>query len=81
MKARVFINRQIVAANKRKSKETGVVHDEAAIAIQTYQGSIYAKEVEFINSVRLVQDAKNAICSGATIWLEADFQDIKIIAQ
>lgn len=80
MIAKVFINRHIVNANKKATRETGVVVDNPAIAIRTYKGSVYAKEVEFINRIRLVQDAENPMCSGATIWIEADYKDIKIIA-
>ncbi len=63
MKAKVYINRHIIQANKKKSKKTGDIVDEPAIAIRTYKGSVYAKEVEFNQPVRLVQDAAAAICS------------------
>lgn len=79
MKAKIFINRQIVNSNKRKTKETGILHDEPAISVNTYKGSIYTKEVKFGNGARLVQDAENPICSGATIWIETDSEKIEII--
>lgn len=72
MKAQIYINRHKVAANKKATKETGRIVDNKAIAVNTYKGSIYCKEVEVTQGCRLVQDAKNARCSGATIWLEVD---------
>jgi hypothetical protein len=78
MKARVYINRHIVQANKTQSKETGRIVDEPAIAVNTYLGSVYAKEVEFSQGAKLIQDAENAQCSGATIWLEAELETLVI---
>ena len=72
MKAQIYINRHVVAANKKASKETGEIVDKSAIAVNTYKGSIYCKEVEFTAGGKLIQDAENARCSGATIWLEVD---------
>lgn len=76
MKAQVYINRHIVAANKKATKETGVEVDNPAITINTYQGVMYAKEIEFTCGCRLIQDATNARCSGATIWAEAEFESL-----
>ena len=61
-----------MAANKKATKETGELVDEKAIAVNTYKGSVYCKEVELTQGCRLIQDAENARCSGATIWLEVD---------
>lgn len=72
MKARIYVNRHRMAANKKATKETGQIVDEAAIAVNTYLGSVYAKEVEFSAGGKLVQDATHARCSGATIWIEVD---------
>lgn len=72
MKAQIFINRHIIASNKKTTKETGVLVDQAAVTIKTYKGSIRAKNVEFNAGCRLIQDAESAICSGATIWMEVD---------
>ena len=72
MKATIYINRHVMAANKKATKITGKVTDDPAIAIRTYKGSIYAKQVEFTSPARLVQNAESARCSGATIWLEVD---------
>ena len=72
MKARIYVNRHIQAANKRASRETGYSIDNPAIAVNTYKGSIYCKEVEFTRGGKLIQDAENAQCSGATIWIEVD---------
>lgn len=72
MKARIYVNRHVMAANKKATKETGLLTDEPAIAVNTYKGSIYAKQVEFTAGGKLIQDAENARCSGATIWIEVD---------
>lgn len=78
MKAQIYINRHIVQANKKATNETGVTVDSAAIAVNTYLGSIYAKEVEFTGNCKLIQDAAKARCSGATIWLESEFENLVI---
>lgn len=72
MKAQVYVNRHIVAANKKATKQIGSIVDKPAISINTYQGVIYAKEIEFTAGCKLIQNAANARCSGATIWLECD---------
>ena len=76
MKAQIYINRHVVATNKKKTKETGKLVDHPAISIRTYLGSLYCKEVEFTG--KLIQDAANARCSGATIWIEAEFESLII---
>ena len=79
MKAQIYINRHVIAANKKTSKDTGNIVDEAAIAIHTYLGSIYAKTVDFTEQAKLIQDVTNARCSGATIWIEVeDFESLVI---
>ena len=78
MKAQIYVNRHITAANKKASKLKGVLVDEQAISINTYLGSVYAKRVEFTDSCVLVQDASKARCSGATIWIEAAFESLVI---
>ena len=72
MKAQIYVNRHIMAANKKATKETGKLVDNPAIAVNTYKGSIYGKEIEFTQGCKLIQDAANARCSGATIWIEVD---------
>ena len=72
MKAQIYVNRHVVAANKKASKEMGEIVDNPAISVHTYKGSIYGKEVEFTKGGKLIQNAENAKCSGATIWLEVD---------
>jgi hypothetical protein len=78
MKAQIYVNRHIMAANKKTTKETGKLVDNPAIAINTYLGSIYAKEIEFTAGCKLIQNAANARCSGATIWGEAEFETLII---
>jgi hypothetical protein len=72
MKAQIYVNRHIQAANKKATKETGEIVDKSAIAVNTYRGSIYCKQVEFNQGCKLIQDAENARCSGATVWIEVD---------
>ena len=72
MKAQIYVNRHVVSANKKASKETGEIVDDKAIAVNTYKGSIYCKEVEFTAGGKLIQNAEKARCSGATIWIEVD---------
>ena len=76
MKAQIYINRHIVAANKKSTKETGQLVEQPAIAVNTYLGSIYCKEIELTG--KLIQDATNARCSGATIWIETEFESLII---
>jgi len=78
MKAQIYVNRHIVRANKKATNKTGELVDTPAIAVNTYLGSIYAKEVEFTGNYKLIQDATKARCSGATIWLEGEFESLVI---
>lgn len=78
MKAQIYVNQHIIRANKKATKETGVTVDAPAIAVDTCLGSIYAKEVEFTDNYKLIQDAAKAKCSGTTIWLESEFASLII---
>ncbi len=78
MKAQIYVNRHIVAANKKASKLRGVLVDERAISINTHLGVVYAKRIEFTGGCTLIQDASKARCSGATIWIEAAFESLVI---
>jgi hypothetical protein len=78
MKATIVVNRHIVAQNKKQSKELGQVCDQAAISVSTYRQTIYCKQIEFSGKARLIQDAQSARCSGATFWLEAEFESLVI---
>ena len=78
MKAQIYINRHVMATNKKATKETGEIVDKPAIAVNTHKGSIYCKEVEFTAGGKLIQDAENARCSGATIWIETKFESLLI---
>lgn len=79
MKAEIFINRHIIQANKKATKEQGKTVDHPAIAIKTYKGRIYAKTIEFTAGCRLIQNAEDARCSGATVWIQVDRFDSLII--
>ncbi len=78
MKAQIYVNRHIVAANKKASKLGETLVDERAISINTHLGVVYAKRIEFTGGCTLVQDASKARCSGATIWIEAQFESLVI---
>lgn len=78
MKAQVYVNRHVMTANKKATKDRGVPIDEAAISVNTYLGVVYGKEIDFTQGCKLVQDATNARCSGATIWMEAEFESLVI---
>ncbi len=79
MKAQIVINRHVVAANKKATKERATLVDEAAISVKTYKGTKYCKEVEFTNGGKLIQDAANARCNGATIWITVEDVETLII--
>lgn len=78
MKAQIYINRHVVAANKKATSEEGITVDSPAISINTYRGVVYAREIEFTSGCKLIQDATKARCSGATIWAEAEFESLVI---
>jgi len=72
MKALIYINRHIVAMNKKLGR------NDPAICINTYKGKTYCQQVQ-IAEATLVQDPSHAICSGATIWLECQLENVNII--
>lgn len=77
IKATVYINRHVIAANKKQTKETGKIVDNPAITINTTDGSILVNKVKFTECT-LLQDALLARCSGATIWLETTLDKIEV---
>lgn len=82
MKAQIYVNRHVMAANKKATKETGELVDEPVISVNTYKGSIYCKEVTLPAGTKLIQNAEDARCSGATIWLQIDdFESLIIDGQ
>jgi hypothetical protein len=78
MKAQIYVNRHIVNANKKASKDSGQLVDTPAITVKTYLGTIVAREVEFTKGAKIIQDAENAHCSGATIWIETQLEGLII---
>ena len=78
MKAKIYINRHIVKRNKKLTSETGETIDEPAIAVKTYKGVEYTKGVEFSDGTRLIQDAENPLCTGATIWIEGEYENLSM---
>lgn len=77
LKAQIYINRHIVGANKKATTANNLV-DDAAISINTSLGVIYAKRIEFTAGATLIQNAADARCSGATIWVETTFESLII---
>ena len=53
--------------------------DIPCIAVRTYKGVKYCKEAD-LNGLKIKQDFKNPICSGARIWIEGPSKLITIIA-
>ena len=78
MLAKIYINRHIMTANKKTTKNTGVLCDVPAISINTYLGVVYCKKIRFTDGCDMVQDAKDPHCSGATIWCSAKFESLII---
>ena len=72
-KATIVINRRVVAANRKAGFEK-----DPAISIRTYKSTQYARVVRLKDAV-LIQDMEQARCNGATVWLEADEDDVEII--
>lgn len=70
MKATIYINRHIQSANKKNKT------DNPAIAVHRYKESVYCKQVEFTRGAKLIQNAEKARCSGATIWIEAEYESL-----
>ena len=62
MKAQIYVNRHKMAANKKATKETGLIVDRPAIAVNTYKGSVY---------VRLVQYKRTIYSTGTTNMVTA----------
>lgn len=73
MKATIYINRHVVAANKKHGE------NNPAISINTYKSVEYAHKIALSNAV-LIQDMDAPRCSGANIWIECDRSDIQIIS-
>lgn len=72
MKSYIYINRHIVKSNKEEAK------DEPAIAVRTYKGVEYTKRVTFSDGTELIQDFNRPLCSGATIWIESNRENITV---
>jgi hypothetical protein len=67
-----------MSANKKQSKETKVTVDNPALSVATYLGITHAKTIEVTGPCRIIQNADKARCSGATIWIETDFESLTI---
>jgi hypothetical protein len=72
MKATILVNRHVVNSNKKNQV------DHPCISINTSAGIIYCKEIGFSGPSKLIQDANHPRTCGATIWIEAQFEDLII---
>ncbi len=66
MKATVHVHQQLM----RKG--------EPAIIVRTYKGSTHHRQIEIHGPSKLVQSTIPDKC-GARVWLEADFNDVRVI--
>lgn len=79
MKARVIVNRHKVRDNKKHGR------NDPCISIRTYKSIEYAKEIGIQcphcaeTVFKLLQDFENPVCSGATVWLEGERENIIIL--
>jgi len=73
MKTRIYVNRHKIASNKKTRAK------EPPISIRTYKETRYANQIELNNTWTLKYDPENALCSGATVWLEGEHTDVRII--
>jgi len=73
MKCRIYINRHIIRANRKNNAS------QSPIAIRTYKGVTYAKEIILRKDAVLKYDPEHALCSGATAWIECQWEDVEII--
>ena len=74
MKEIITINRHHVRHNAKVGRD-----EKPAISIRNYKGTRYARQVNIKNGV-LIQDRDKARCNGATIWIEAESEDVEIVA-
>ena len=70
MRAKIYINRHLVAQNKKAKKENLTWVELPEISVNTYLGVKYCKKIDFTEPASLLQDYDNPACSGAHIYLE-----------
>ena len=73
MKARIIVNRHII----RKNRKEGA--DVPSISVKTYRGIQYVHEVKFTGpAVLMSSTTPNLAASGATVWIEADYETLEL---
>lgn len=79
MKAKVYINRHLVAQNKKAKKENLTWVELPEISINTYVGVKYCKKVDFTQPATLLQNYDSPTCAGAHIYLEVEKAESLIV--
>lgn len=74
MKEIITINRHNVAHNKKVGFD-----EKPCISIKNYRRTRYARQIK-LKGGTLIQDMEKARCNGATIWIEAQTEDVEIVA-
>ena len=74
MKEIITINRHNVAHNKKVGFD-----EKPCISIRNYKQTRYARRINLKGGL-LIQDMENARCNGASIWIEADSENVEIVA-
>lgn len=75
LKTRIYINRHRIAYNKKHPD----ADPKPPICIRTSKGVEYANAVQLGFDWELKYDPENAICSGATVWLEGTRDGVMIV--
>ncbi len=78
MKAEIYIVREVINKNKKLAASNPNFIEEPGIVIKTYLGKIRCKKLTFLKDATLIQSIKDAKCSGATVFITANFEDLII---
>jgi|TARA_R110002012_G_scaffold52554_5_gene135032 hypothetical protein len=72
MKAKIHINQHVI----RRNGKTG--EREPVITVKTYKSNEYASEVLIDGPSRLVYSPDKPLSCGAKVWIEADYDDLRL---
>jgi hypothetical protein len=74
VKARIHVNQHIVKRNKRQGT------NDPPITVKTYKSNLRCQSVRINGPAKLtgVHDGQRPLGCGATIWIEAEFDDLEI---
>ena len=76
MKARIIVNRHIIQRNRKDDT------DIPCISVKTYRGTERVHEVRFTRPAVLVStNALQTNVSGATIWIEAEYETLELVSR